>query len=81
MNAEPLTFMFTDFIKRKKEKVICFKRGDCENDGISLSSRESWQICLLAPHIRYGNIQDVTLFVKYIYRVIISVVHTLVSNI
>ena len=52
-----------------------------QNGGISPSSRESWQICLLAPLIRYDNIQDVTLFVKYIYRVIISVLRIVVSNI
>ena len=28
MDAEPQTFLFTNFALRKKEKVICFKRGN-----------------------------------------------------
>ena len=42
MNAEPLTLLFTDFILRNKEKVICFKRGKCQFKVYFVSS-----VCIL----------------------------------
>ena len=42
MNVEPRTFLFTDFALTKKEKVICFKRGNCHFIVCSVSS-----VCIL----------------------------------
>ena len=42
MAVEPRTFLFTDFALRKKEKVICFKRGNCHFIVCSVSS-----VCIL----------------------------------
>ena len=42
MDVEPRTFLFTDFALRKKEKVICFKRGNCHFIVCSVSS-----VCIL----------------------------------
>ena len=42
MDAEPRTFLFTDFALRKKEKRICFKRGNCHFIACSVSS-----VCIL----------------------------------
>ena len=41
MDVEPRTFLFTDFALRK-EKVICFKRGNCHFIVCSVSS-----VCIL----------------------------------
>ena len=38
MNVESWTFLPTDFALRKKEKVICFERGDCHFIVCSVSS-------------------------------------------
>ena len=42
MDVEPRTFLFTDFALRKREKVICFKRGNCHFIVCSVSS-----VCIL----------------------------------
>ena len=42
MTVEPRTLLFTDFALRKKEKVICFKRGNCHFIVCSVSS-----VCIL----------------------------------
>ena len=44
MDVEPRTFLFTDFALRKKEKVICFKRGNCHFIVCSVSS-----VCIPIP--------------------------------
>ena len=38
MDAEPRTFLFTDFALRKKKKLICFKWGNCHFIVCSVSS-------------------------------------------